>query len=116
MFSCCLHSRRNGSSLATFLSKRWRAGFPWSVRHQARFYWRQLGKPQRVLDLGCATGEIGRFKPDGTTVYGIDISVSSLRRARLYELVQAWDLDQSRVLPFPDNYFDAIVAKDVLEH
>jgi SAM-dependent methyltransferase len=83
----------------------------------ARFYWSHLTGAQRVLDLGCAAGDLGRYKPGrGEQVYGLDLNLATLVQAREYETVQVWDLDSPEPLPFPDAYFDAVVAKDILEH
>jgi SAM-dependent methyltransferase len=84
--------------------------------NHARFYWSHLGDARRVLDLGCATGDLGKYKPDGCVVFGLDVNHGLLVEARRHEIVQAWDLDASTWLPFPDAFFDAVVAKDILEH
>jgi len=70
----------------------------------------------RVLDLGCATGDLGRYKPDGTQVSGLDFDPVLVAKATMHEMAQVWDLDMPAPLPFPDAYFDAVVAKDILEH
>ena len=82
----------------------------------ARFYWSHLPNAQRVLDLGCDVGDLGRCRPEGVSVYGLDLNADRLERAKQFETVQAWDLDSPAALPFPDDYFDAVVAKDILEH
>jgi SAM-dependent methyltransferase len=82
-----------------------------------RFYWSLIPEAKRVLDLGCAEGDLGVYKPDGVQVYGLDLNAHLLDRARAhYESVALWDLDQPAPLPFPDAFFDAVVAKDILEH
>ena len=82
----------------------------------ARFYWSHLAGARLVLDLGCATGDLGRYKPEGTEVYGLEISPALVAQAAPYETVQVWDLDEQAPLPFADDHFDAVVAKDSLEH
>lgn len=82
----------------------------------AHFYWSHLAQARRVLDLGCATGDLGRYKPDGTQVWGLDLDPVLVAQAATYETAQVWDLDMPAPLPFPDAYFDAVVAKDILEH
>ena len=69
-----------------------------------------------MLDLGCGTGELGRFKPTGAEVHGIEIDPAIVESASAHEIVQTWDLDDLAPLPFPDASFDAVVAKDILEH
>lgn len=83
----------------------------------ANFYWSQLPGVERVLDLGCASGDLGRYKPAGVKIYGLDQNTKLLAQAKpYYEAVQTWDLDSAHALPFPDAYFDAVIAKDILEH
>jgi len=81
-----------------------------------RFYWSLLPGAQLVLDLGCGAGDLGRYKPDGTEVCGLEINQVLVECATRYETAQVWDLDMPAPLPFPDAYFDAVVAKDILEH
>jgi len=82
----------------------------------ARFYWSHLQQVKRVLDIGCGDGALGCYKPEGVEVHGLDLNAAALARARQYKTVQVWDLDQPSPLPFPDAYFDAVIAKDILEH
>ena len=83
----------------------------------SRFYWSHLSGAKRILDLGCAAGVLGRYKPEGIHVYGLDINPALVEEAAAYyEIAQVWDLDQPTRLPFSDDYFDAVVAKDILEH
>jgi SAM-dependent methyltransferase len=82
----------------------------------ARFYWSHLSEAKRVLDLGCADGDLGLFKPNGVEVYGLELDPMLVGQTAPHEIAQVWDLDQSEPLPFPDAYFDAVVAKDILEH
>jgi len=82
----------------------------------AHFYWSHLADATLVLDLGCATGDLGRYKPDGTEVWGLERDRVLVECAVRYETAQVWDLDILAPLPFHDAYFDAVVAKDILEH
>jgi len=82
----------------------------------ARFYWSLLPGARRVLDLGSATGDLGLFKPNGVEVYGLELDPMLVTLTAPHEIAQVWDLDMPAPLPFPDAYFDAVVAKDILEH
>lgn len=82
----------------------------------ARFYWSQIPNAKRVLDLGCDIGDLGRYKPVGVEMYGLDLNPLALIEASRHETVQQRDLDSSEPLPYPDSYFDAAIAKDILEH
>lgn len=69
-----------------------------------------------MLDLGCALGDLGRHKPSGTVVRGLELNPVFVGQAQAYEDAHQWDLDDPAPLPFEDGCFDAVVAKDILEH
>src|SRR4051812_11010610 len=78
------------------------------------------GKPQRVLDLGCATGEMGRYLAEthGARVWGVeyDGEMAAVARGKLQDVWQA-DLNKQSLLDFPHpEPYDLIVCGDVLEH
>jgi SAM-dependent methyltransferase len=80
------------------------------------WYFDLLGPVDQVLDLGCGQGDIGRYRPRHIRlVVGADAAENALRIATSHEVVCLWNGD-SGSLPFRDGVFDAIVAKDVLEH
>ncbi len=81
------------------------------------FYFTGLGG-KRVLDLGCGAGKLGEhFKNSGGEWYGITISEAEavIARTRLKEVL-VHDLDLLEKLPFPADFFDAVILADVLEH
>lgn len=79
-------------------------------------YYKSFGNVQTVLDIGCGLGCMGRLKPDpAIEVYGLDIDEKAITKAKEYEIAQVWDLESGH-LPFDDDYFDAVLAKDILEH
>jgi SAM-dependent methyltransferase len=78
---------------------------------------------KRVLDVGCGQGTLINYLPAfGATVFGVDMSISSLRRAAaganelgFSGLVNIAAADAER-LPFPDAFFDAVLCFGVLHH
>ena len=74
---------------------------------------------RRVLDVGCASGYLGRELTDrlACEVYGIDADAGSIEEARDkgYAGLELRDLSLPLDLPW-EGPFDAVVAGDVLEH
>ena len=85
-------------------------------RAVADFYWSHIPGARRVLDLGCAAGDLGRFKPAECEVFGLELDSLLVKKANEAEMAQVWDLNSAEPLPFADSFFDAVVAKDILEH
>lgn len=68
-----------------------------------------LADGMTVLDNGCGRGEfLDAFSHLGMEAYGTDVS-DYCRKA------ETVDLNKDR-LPFPDNYFDMVFSKSVIEH
>jgi SAM-dependent methyltransferase len=82
----------------------------------AEYYWSRLGDAREVLDLGCGNGELGAHRPPDRVVHALEIDPAKVATLSGYTSARVWDLDDRAPLPFPDNSFDAVVAKDILEH
>jgi SAM-dependent methyltransferase len=72
-----------------------------------------------VLDVGCATGEVGAaLKAQGRAreVVGLELSpdAAAEARRRLDRVIEG-DVEAIAV-PYPDGYFDLLLYADVLEH
>ena len=73
---------------------------------------------QRVLDLGCGEGHFGAIVKEtrGAEVWGIEFDEQAARDAStVLDRVLVGDAS-TRIAELPDNYFDAVVCNDVLEH
>ena len=70
----------------------------------------------RVLEIGCATGQLGRLlKARGHHVTGVELVPDVAKQARPWlDEVHIADVEQG--LPFPPASFDAVIFADVLEH
>lgn len=79
-------------------------------------------KAQSVLDLGCGSGRhLVYLAKNGLKVYGFDIAESGM------EIAQKW-LKENKLsaefksgsifekLPYPDNFFDAIISTQTINH
>lgn len=81
-----------------------------------REYFRRLGAVSLVLDLGCGVGGVSHAAPGDVRVIGVDHDRGALELANRHGAVLAWDAGTGRPLPFLRNRFDALIARDVLEH
>jgi len=79
---------------------------------------KMIGVNKKVLDVGCATGQISRrLKENGCTVVGIEIDEESAKVTKQYcENVIVGDVEKLSELSYPEKYFDALLFGDVLEH
>jgi ubiquinone/menaquinone biosynthesis C-methylase UbiE len=81
--------------------------------------------PAKILDAGCGTGNLIATlneKMKDSTIYGVDISYSMLQRAyRKLERknnneIKFFNIDISKGLPFPDEFFDGIACVHVINY
>lgn len=91
----------------------WAQGILYEGR--ARSIERVVGRPGRVLDIGCGPGALlSVFRRRGWDVHGTELSEASAARARSANIpahvgpLESW--------PWPDGHFDAVVMWHVLEH
>jgi len=75
-----------------------------------------VGSNYRVLDIGCYDGTIGSLMiKNNNEVYGIEISEENARCATERGLKVKIQNIESR-LSFEDNFFDVVVAGEIIEH
>lgn len=69
----------------------------------------------RVLDLGAGTGNLQYHIPDGVEVISVDNNDAALRRLqRKFPGARTVQQSITDPLPFPDDYFDAVISNNVL--
>lgn len=89
------------------------AGMP---RQLAAMYYAHLAGARRMLDVGCGTGDFGRWRPSAEVeVHGVDVDALAVETASRWERAFRVDLD-AQPLPFADASFDGALAKDIFEH
>lgn len=77
------------------------------------FFHKHLPPGGRVLDIGCGVG-LRFVAAHSAAVYGIDSAAARLEHARtIYHDVA---VANALAIPAPDNFFDAAVSVDVIEH
>lgn len=78
-----------------------------------------LKSGEKVLDVGCNAGEllnkiVATYHVSG---YGIDISDKTIGLAKKYNpFANKYIVGDAEKMPYRNNYFDAIISTDVLEH
>ena len=78
-----------------------------------------LDGAREVLELGCATGDLGRaLAKSGARASGVELDPAAAELARAhYRTVVAGDVtDPAVIARFANSSFDAVVFGDVLEH
>lgn len=71
----------------------------------------------RILDVGCGIGAyVEKFAANGAVAFGVDVDLEKLAEARREKNLQSLSLSISESLPFPDDYFDAVLLHEVIEH
>ncbi len=74
-----------------------------------------LGRGDRVLDVGCGFGALGRAIMDDPAAPG-DVEVVGLERARRPgSMIEIETYDGAR-MPYGDRTFDVVILADVLHH
>ena len=73
----------------------------------------QSAEIPKILDIGCCTGKaLNLFAKHGDLdLYGIDIRDEKVKGINF----KACDIENDKI-PYPDNYFDFVYSKSVLEH
>ena len=73
-------------------------------------------KPGKLLDAGCSSGKFSaRFIQKGYDVYGIDYAEKRVNEAKQNGL-KAVVCDITKKLPFDDEFFDIVLAGELIEH
>lgn len=79
----------------------------------------QLKTGAKVLELGCGAGqfirEIKKIRPE-LDCYGCDISQHAIAIAKQVNDGVSYGLSDENKSPYADNFFDAVLIFDVLEH
>lgn len=73
----------------------------------------------KVLEVGCGAGQfiraIKKLRPE-LDCFGADISREAIAIAKNRNDGVSYSLSEAESLPYPDNFFDAVLIFDVLEH
>lgn len=94
-----------------------RYGYAWLEAERGDLFWRWIGTGKKVLDIGCRDGQLTRWYRAGNEVVGADVDEKALQVATAnWRLDGAWRIDLEAEWPWPAEWFDVVVAAEVLEH
>jgi len=74
-----------------------------------------LKKNDKILDIGCGVGIlVEQFNKLGYQAVGVDISEEAIKNSICPK--NCFLAQTTAKLPYPDNYFNLVVSREVLEH
>lgn len=72
---------------------------------------------RRILDHGCGTGRHVKYLTDqGFEVIGTDFSQKAIKEAKKLCLSAKFVVSDMSVVPFDNNFFDAIICSHLIQH
>lgn len=71
---------------------------------------------KRILDVGTGVGSLWDYVPSDTEAHAVDLSLTGLIKAVIRRPDLVASVSMAEYLPYPDGYFDCIVAADTIEH
>lgn len=75
-----------------------------------------MSKGEKLLEPGCGRGEfLAEFKKLGLECHGLDLSKEAGSMCKDISIKTGINLEKDK-WPYPDNYFDVIYNKSLLEH
>ncbi len=80
-------------------------------------YIQLIGKGNKILEVGCRSGNLTQFYHEGNQVEGIDVDRNALVEfEKRLKLKGYWVDVDSEDLPFDEGTFDVVVFSEVMEH
>ena len=85
---------------------------------KTRIFLTWIGSGKKVLDVGCYDGrDTLKFVQAGNEVHGIEVLEEPAKKAKSLGVnVAVFDMDKEKSWPYADNFFDVVVAGDIIEH
>ena len=71
---------------------------------------------KRLLDVGAGTGNLWNYISEPVEGYALDLSVMGMARAHRRHPHLTVSVSVAEVIPYPDRFFDVVLAADTIEH
>lgn len=85
--------------------------------NRKNLYIQLIGKGNKILEVGCRSGNLTQFYHEGNQVVGIDVDRNALIEfEKRLNLKSHWVDVDSEDLPFDQKSFDVVVFSEVMEH
>ena len=75
-----------------------------------------VGKPKRILEIGCAAGNFKHNIAWDCDYHGVDPAAEAIEKASLKGITTYHGTYDTVKNQLPDHYFDLVIANDVIEH
>lgn len=83
---------------------------------RGKFFSEKIGSGKKVLDMGCRDGILTKFYSSKNEILGVDIDKEALKIAEESLGIETKQIDLNNEWNLPKNYFDAVVAAELIEH
>ncbi len=97
-------------------SKNREEGFVLLKEERGKIFKDAIGKGEKVLDIGCRDGYLTELFCKENDVLGVDIDGELLKKAGERLGIKTKQMDLNGEWNLPNNYFDVVVAAEVIEH
>ena len=111
------HSKEQVAEFYEDFQSRGKYDYFYGDEKRKNLYTQLIGKGNKILEVGCRSGNLTQFYHEGNQVVGIDVDRNALIEfEKRLNLKSHWVDVDSEDLPFDDEMFDVVVFSEVMEH
>lgn len=82
----------------------------------ASFISKEIKKEWKIVDIGCGRSSVLRQMYTGSYKVGLDFYKPYILQIKKESIHDLYIIGDARMLPFKTNYFDCVIATEILEH